>query len=146
MRQAAERLLLTIWIGGMWTTGYIVAPVLFHMLSPVQAGTVAGQLFSLMSYIGLASGILLLVSLLLDAGRQFLRQWRGPLLLIMLLLICVGEFVLQPKMEALREAGLDGANYQAFMRLHGISQILFLIVSLGGLALVVFGLRKKVAS
>jgi hypothetical protein len=31
------------------------------------------------------------------------------------------------------------------MRLHGVSQILFLLVSLGGLSLVVFGLRSKKA-
>lgn len=143
MRQAVERLLLTVWVGGMWTTGYIVAPVLFYMLTKVQAGTVAGQLFTIMSYTGLICGSLLLASLFVDDGVQLFRQWRGPVLLVMLVVICLGEFVLQPKMVVLREAGLQGDNLHAFMRLHGFSQVLFLIVSLGGLALVLFGVRKK---
>jgi len=143
MREGVERLLLTVWVGGMWAVGYIVAPVLFHMLDRVQAGTVAGQLFSIMSYLGLVSGGLLLISLLLDRGKGLLLQWRGPVLVVMLLVICVGQFILQPQMVALREAGLSGNNYHAFMRLHGVSQILFLIASLGGLALVLFGLRVK---
>jgi len=143
MREGVERLLLTVWVGGMWAVGYIVAPVLFHMLDRVQAGTVAGQLFSIMSYLGLVSGGLLLISLLLDKGKGLLLQWRGSVLVVMLLVICVGQFILQPQMVALREAGLSGNNYHAFMRLHGVSQILFLIASLGGLALVLLGLRAK---
>lgn len=143
MRGGIERILLTVWIGGMWTVGYVVAPVLFYMLSRIQAGTVAGQLFSIMSYMGLVSGGLLLISLVMDMGKRLFQQWRGPVLVIMLLVICVGQFVLQPQMVTLREAGLNGNNYQAFMRLHGFSQVLFLIASLGGLALVMFGLRPK---
>lgn len=146
MRQSVERLLLTIWIGGIWTTGYIVAPVLFYMLAKVQAGTVAGQLFTIMSYTGLICGTLLLASLFFDEGLQLFRQWRGPVLLIMLIVISVGEFILQPKMVAIREAGLQGENLAHFMRLHGVSQMLFLMVSLGGLALVLFGVRKKSAT
>ncbi len=143
MRQGMERFLLTVWVGGMWTVGYIVAPVLFHMLDRLQAGTVAGQLFSILSYVGLVSGGLLLISLLLDTGKELFLHWRGPVLVVMLLVICVGQFILQPQMVALREAGLTGNNFHAFMRLHGFSQILFLIASLGGLALVLFGLRAK---
>jgi len=143
MREAVERILLTVWVGGMWTVGYIVAPVLFQMLSRIQAGTVAGQLFSIMSYVGLVSGGLLLISLILDSGKQLFRQWRGPVLIVMLLVICVGQFVLQPQMVALREAGLQGQHLHAFMRLHGFSQVLFLIASLGGLALVMYGVRAK---
>jgi len=144
VREVAERLLLTVWIGGMWTVGYLVAPTLFAMLEDkALAGTIAGRLFSVMSYVGLCCGGLLLFSLLMDRGKHLFRQWRGPVLLGMLVIICIGQFVLQPQMVALRDAGLNGGNYHAFMRLHGISQILFLFVSLGGLALVLFGLKVK---
>lgn len=144
MREVAERILLTVWVGGMWTVGYVVAPTLFTMLdNKVLAGTLAGRLFTVMSYVGLVSGGLLLLSLAMDHGKNLLRRWRGPVLIGMLMIIGIGQFVLQPQMAALRDAGLSGANTAAFMRLHGISQILFLIVSLGGLALVMFGLRVK---
>jgi MFS family permease len=144
VREGIERVLLTVWVGGMWVVGYLVAPTLFAILKDkVLAGTIAGHLFTVMSYVGLISGVLLLVSLFLDAGIRLLQQWRGPVLIGMLAIICLGQFLLQPRMAALRDTGLSGDNLHAFMRLHGISQILFLLVSLGGLALVMFGLRRK---
>lgn len=144
MWKAVERLLLTAWVGGMWAVGYLVAPTLFAMLEDkTLAGTIAGRLFTVMSYVGLVSGSLILLSLMRDHGKRLFRQWRGPVLLGMLVIICIGQFVLQPQMVALRDAGLNGANYHAFMRLHGISQILFLCVSFGGLALVLFELRAR---
>jgi len=46
-------------------------------------------------------------------------------------------------MAALKDAGLtDPANAARFGRLHGISSALFLVNSLLGLALVIFGLGK----
>ena len=40
--QAVERTLLTFWIGGLWTTGFVVAPLLFAELDDrVLAGTLA---------------------------------------------------------------------------------------------------------
>ena len=144
MREIAERLLLTVWVGGMWTVGYLVAPTLFTMLDDrALAGRIAGQLFTVMSYVGLVCGGLLLLSLALESGTRLFKQWRGPVLIVMLVVIGVGQFILQPQMAALRDTGLNSANLQAFMRLHGISQVLFLIASLGGLALVMFGVRVK---
>ena len=149
MRSAAERILLTIWVGGMWTVGYIVAPTLFTVLdNKVLAGSIAGHLFTVMSYVGLVSGGLLLLVAAMAYGISLLRQWRGLVLVGMLLIICIGQFVLQPQMAVLRDTGLSGANAIAFMRLHGIAQVLFLIASVGGLALVLFGVgpRKQRAS
>lgn len=144
MRRMMERLLLTVWVGGMWTVGYIVAPTLFATLhSPILAGTIAGRLFSIMSYVGLICGGLLLLSHLIDSGIQVVYQWRGLALIVMLLIICIGQFVLEPHMADLRDAGLQGVNLSAFMRLHGVAQVLFLLTSLGGLALVLFGVREK---
>ena len=144
MQAVAERILLTIWVGGMWTVGYVVAPTLFTVLEDrALAGSIAGHLFSVMSYVSLVSGGLLLLSVVMTSGKSVFVHWRGPLLVGMLLIICIGQFVLQPHMAALRDAGLSGVNASAFARLHGISQVLFLIASLGGLALVIFGARPQ---
>jgi hypothetical protein len=142
MREMAERLLLTIWIGSMWTVGYLVAPTLFAILDDrALAGSIAGHLFTITSYLGLICGGLLLLDLAVQHGKSVLQQWRGALLAGMLLIICIGQFVLQPKMAGLREAGLDGVNAAAFARLHGTASVLFLMNSLGGLALILFGVR-----
>ena len=61
MHQISEKILLTIWVGGMWATGYIVTPVLFQMLEKSVAGNVAGQLFTIVSYVGIFSAVALIV-------------------------------------------------------------------------------------
>ena len=60
-----ERILLTLWVGGLWAIGYIAAPTLFAMLDDRKlAGALAGQMFHIISYIGLVCGTLLFISLL----------------------------------------------------------------------------------
>ncbi|MDH5181411.1 MAG: DUF4149 domain-containing protein [Gammaproteobacteria bacterium] len=142
MFQISQRILLTVWIGGMWIIGYVVAPVLFNLLERKQAGEVAGQLFTIMSFIGLVCGILLLAGVLYQQGVRHWQQWRIYTLLGMLIIICIGQFVLQPMMAELKSAGLTGDAARQFGQLHGISSILFLLNSLAGLALVTAGLTK----
>lgn len=147
-RPAAERVLATVWIGGLWICGYLVAPLLFASLDDRQlAGSLAGEIFHLMSYIGLLAGVLLLLSALIDAGNSWLRAWRIWALVAMLLLVIVGAFVLQPMMQELKLQGLVAGSEQAgrFGMLHGISSVLYLLTGLLGLALVVAGLRKNAA-
>jgi len=57
---------------------------------------------------------------------------------MMLGLVIVGEFVLQPMMAELKMEGLVAGSEQAasFARLHGIASILYLINSLAGAVLV----------
>ncbi len=141
-----ERILLTLWVGGMWTVGYIVAPTLFQMLDDrMLAGKLAGQLFTVISYIGLLCGGVLLAGQLYQAREKGLRHWRVWLLLLMLLIVVVGEFYLQPLMAELKAKGLqaDAAVAREFGKLHGVASVLFLINSLAGLALVAFGLHRR---
>jgi len=139
----SDRIFLTLWIGGMWIVGYVVVPVLFKMLERQLAGNVAGQLFTIMSYIGLVCGALLLASMLYRHGLSNWMQWRVVVLITMLVIIVIGQFVLQPMMAELKAAGLQGDVAKQFGRLHGVSSMLFMINSLAGLALVVFGLSGK---
>ena len=134
----SEKLLLTLWVGSMWTVGYIVAPVLFKMLDKSTAGNVAGQLFTIVSYLGLFCGIALLANLIYRIGFNA-QHWQLWVLVVMLVIIAIGQFVLQPMMAELKAAGLTGAAVAQFGKLHGIASILFLLNSLGGLALVVSG-------
>ena len=146
MFRITERLLLTLWIGGMWSVGYIVAPTLFAMLNDRSlAGAVAGQLFSIMSYIGLVAGGVLLSAQFYRAESLWYRNWRIGVLLLMLLVIVIGQFYLQPLMAELKTVGLsDGIdNARRFGQLHGVASVLFLINSLLGLGLVVFGLQRS---
>ena len=142
----AERILLTLWVGGMWAIGYIVAPTLFATLDDrALAGMLAGRMFTIMSYIGLVCGTGLLLSQLMYPLFAKIRQWRIWLIVAMLLITVIGEFILQPQMAVLKAAGIAEGSEAAkqFASLHGVASILFLANSLAGLVLVIFGLRPS---
>ncbi len=142
MFQISEKILLTLWVGGMWAIGYIVTPVLFQMLDKPVAGNVAGQLFTIVSYLGIFSAVVLIINILVQQGFSK-THWQLWTLIAMLLIIFIGQFVLHPMMGELKAAGITIENKAEFGRLHGMASALFLINSLAGLALVVSGLGKK---
>jgi len=144
MQNISERVILTVWVGGMWTVGYIVAPTLFAMLDDrAVAGSIAGRLFMIMSYIGIFASLFLLLNALMRYRQTSRREWRVWLLLLMLVIILTGQFVLQPQMAVLREGGLLDEEKEQFGLLHGIASVLFLVNSVSGLVLVIFGLTRK---
>lgn len=132
---AFERVLLTLWVGGLWVSGFIVAPLLFAGLeSRALAGALAGNLFSIMSYIGLACGTLLLAFAWLRRKHQATR-WSLWVIMMMLALVILGEFVLAPMITQLRSAGL--VDTPRFGQLHGLAAVLFVSNCVLGLVLVV---------
>ena len=141
-----ERLLLTLWVGGMWAIGYVAVPILFHVLDDRHmAGELAGPMFTAISYIGLACGVLILFGMLYSERGQSLKNWRCWVLAVMLLLIVIGQFVFHPMMTEIKAQGLvEGSEqFKRFGQLHGISSLMFMITSLLGLILVIFGLHRK---
>ncbi len=143
--EAFERVVLTAWVGGLWSIGYLAAPVLFKVLDDRRmAGELAGHMFKIIAIVGLVCGIVLAVTAILQAGSGWLRQWRGIALLTMIVLVAVGLFVVQPMIQEVKAQGLvEGTDsMRRFGMLHGISSILYLITSVCGLALVAFGPRR----
>lgn len=133
-------MLLTLWVGALWSIGYIAVPTLFGTLDDRQlAGMLAGKMFTAVSYLGLFCGVMLMASVLkrIRPLKNSLQFW---LLIIMLILVLVGEFVLQPSMASLKSMGIvegsEGARQ--FAQLHGIASVLYLLNSLLGLMLVIF--------
>ena len=136
---AAERILLALWVGALWVTGFMVAPLLFAELDDrALAGSVAGSLFTLTSYLGLLCSALLLI---INGLTVRAANWRAVVIVIMLLLVAIGQFVITPMVADLRVQGLtDSAR---FGQLHGIASVLFLITSVLGLVLVAAGQRSR---
>lgn len=143
--EVAQRVLLTLWVGGLWTTGYLAVPTLFQALDdPRLAGELAGKIFSVMNYVGLVCGTLLLGAFILQGGRV----WQLGIITAMLALAAIGEFVLQPMTHLLKAETptgfVEGSPAAAhFAMLHGISSLFFLAASLLGLGLVAFGLNRN---
>jgi hypothetical protein len=136
-------LCITLWVGGMWMLGYVVVPALFKLLPDRQlAGMVAGQLFTLLAYIGIACALYLLIHQLQQFGRSALRRNIFRISLSMLLLVLVGQFVLQPILAGLKGQALpldvmQSALASQFRTWHAVSGISYLIQSLLGIALVI---------
>ncbi len=58
---ALQSMTATLWVGGMWAIGFIVAPLLFATLPDrAVAGLLAGKLFSLIAWIGIACALYLI--------------------------------------------------------------------------------------
>lgn len=132
-----ERVLLSFWVGALWSIGYLAVPTLFSALDDrVLAGMIAGKMFTGVSFIGLGCGSALLASLWMQSVKP-LNERRVQLLLVMLLLLVIGEFVLQPNMAALKAEGLiEGSGAAArFGVLHGIASLLYFVNSVIGVVL-----------
>ena len=144
MRRLSEALYLfaiTLWIGGLWVIGYLVAPVLFANLGDRQlAGMVAGKLFSLIGWIGLGAAAYLVVFLFARHGLRVLRVAGLWLVLLMATMAAAQLFGIQPLMEQLKLAAvaqeaMASVTRDRFATWHGISSIVYLIQSLLGLRL-----------
>ncbi len=133
--------MLVLWIGGIWAIGYVAAPVLFASLGDKQlAGMLAGKLFEVMGWIGIAAAAYLLIYRIARDGATALKTFFFWAVVVMLALILTGLFGIQPIMQSLKDQALPHAVMQSvfadrFARWHGISSILYLIQSALGLLL-----------
>jgi len=133
---------ITLWVGGMWLLGFVVVPALFEWLPDRQlAGMVAGRLFTLQALIGIVCALYLLVFEVWQHGRFASRHPAFRLTLAMLLLVLVGEFILQPILADLKAQSLpmdvmSSSLASRFKMWHAVSGTLYLIQSLLGIALV----------
>ena len=82
------------------------------------------------------------------SGTGVFRQGVFWIALLMLALVCAGEFGIQPIMAALKEEALPKQVMESVLRdrfaaWHGVSSVLYIIQSLLGAALVVLLGRSK---
>ena len=147
--EGLQSIAVTLWVGAMWGIGYIVAPVLFSRLGDrALAGLIAGKLFSLIAWIGIGCAVYLLLFRMVRYGGSVFKQGVFWIVLLMLALVCAGEFGVQPIMAALKEEALPKQVMESVLRdrfaaWHGVSSVLYIIQSLLGAALVVLLGRSK---
>ncbi len=140
-------ILLTFWIGSLWMTG-LSANILFKTIEDRQlAGQVAGHLFTAVSYIGLVSGGLLLIQLILEKGASSFKQYDVWIIIVMVILILVGFFGIQSHLAQLKANAFPQnvmqSQYAAeFSAWHGVSGVLYLIECLLGGVLVLLYKRQ----
>jgi len=150
LADALQTVAATLWVGGLWVTGFMVAPLLFSTLPDrALAGMLAGKLFSLMAWVGIGCALYLLCFRFARYGAAAFRQVVLWLVLLMMMLTCAGEFGVQPVMAALKEQALPRQVMESVLRdrfavWHGVSSGLYVIQSLLGAVLVILLARKNI--
>ncbi|MDP3744763.1 MAG: DUF4149 domain-containing protein [Methylotenera sp.] len=125
-------IIIALWAGALWTTG-ISAYVLFDSLQDKQlAGSLAGKLFTVVSYIGLASAFYLLICRLVQFGTPALKQSFFWAVFFMLLLVLAGHFGIQHILQGLKAQALPADVMQSvfsdrFKTWHGVASMAYLI-------------------
>ncbi len=141
MANRLSLIIIALWAGALWATG-ISAYVLFDSLQDKQlAGMLAGKLFTVVSYIGLASAFYLLIVRLVQFGTPALKQLFFWVVFLMLLLVFAGHFGVQHILEGLKAQALPADVMQSvfadrFKTWHGIASIAYLFECLLAIVMV----------
>jgi len=149
LTEAIYAIALTLWIGGLWAVGYLVAPTLFYTLADrALAGMVAGKLFALIAYVGTACAVYLLLYRLVRFGGASFKHAIFWIVLVLLVLTLAGEFGVQPilaglKDQALPKGVMESVFRDRFAAWHGVASVLYLIQSVLGILLVWLHARSR---
>jgi Ca2+/Na+ antiporter len=144
---------LVVWVGGLVTAGALVAPAVFGVLqawNPAEGRMLAGQVFGAvlirLTWLSYAMAFIMFMTLTLHrllGARPIKYGIRVGIMTLMLLLMMAMGFYYLPEINAI-QAQVAGpvsalaetdARRVEFDRLHGLSNILFSITALLGLAL-----------
>jgi uncharacterized membrane protein len=144
---------LVLWVGGLVVAGALVAPSVFGVLETwnesegrVLAGRVFGEVLLRLTWLSYVMGGIMFISLTLHrllGARPVKYGIRVGIMGLMLVMMMMTGFVLIPQVDAI-QAEVSGPVAELpdtdprraeFNRLHGLSNILFSITAIGGLAL-----------
>ncbi len=135
-------LLVTAWVGALWAVGGLVAPLLFQTIpDKMQAGALAGHIFTWLAYVGVVSAFLLLLIRLFGFGVYALKQGYFWIVVLMLTLVLIGQLGIQPVLAHLKAMAFPADVMQSvfadrFRNWHGIASIAYLLECLLGGVLV----------
>jgi hypothetical protein len=144
---------LVLWVGGLIVAGALVAPSVFGVLQAwneaqgrVLAGQVFGEVLLRLTWLSYAMGAIMFITLTLHrllGARPVKYGVRVGIMALMLLMMFATGFYIIPRVNTI-QAGVSGpvsalpdadARRTEFNRLHGLSNFLFSITAIGGLAL-----------
>jgi len=151
---------LVLWVGGLITAGALVAPSVFGVLQAwnqsegrVLAGQVFGNVLLRLTWLSYAMGVIMFVTLTLHrllGARPVKYGVRVGIMGVMLVMMLAMGFYIIPQVNSIQAqvkgpvSGLEATDplRVEFDRLHGLSNILFSITAIGGLALCFWETRE----
>lgn len=156
----AALLALVVWVGGLLVLGAVVAPSIFETIAArriddgrLLAGALFGGILRKFSFVGLAAGAALLLTLILRAvlgPRPRRLAVRIALVVVMLAATAYAALIVAPRIDVLqRSIGKapsslpeTDARRIEFGRLHALSTGLQLVPILGGLSLIYWEMKE----
>ncbi len=137
--QKLAAVLAGAWLGLQLGIGYLAVPVLFEHMGKMEAGAMAGSMFNVVAYSGLAVWLLIYFIGRHELGRSLLRSKTNKFVLLLLLLLAVNQFLITPVIEAHKTGGsnwLLSLVGGSFGQWHGTSSIVYMLCSLLAIGLV----------
>jgi hypothetical protein len=140
---------VTAWVGSLLAIGFIAAPLLFARIADrTVAGALAGDMFGITAWVGLACGAYLILYLLAVKAWRAFQSGVFWIVLLMVALAAAGHFGVQPilaqlKADALPRQVMESALRDRFATWHGVSSALYLVQTLLGIALLILQERGK---
>ena len=146
--RALRLILLSLWLGAIVYFAIAVAPNVFSVLTPqvggrALAGDIVSRALALLHYFGIACAITFLL-----LGMRRLTSAGNALVLVMLVLTGVSQFVITPRMHAIRARGeIEGVApgdpaRQDFDLLHKLSTTTEGVILLLGVGALVIESRR----
>ena len=151
---------LVLWVGGLITAGALVAPSVFGVLQAwnesegrVLAGRVFGDVLLRLTWLSYVMGGIMFITLTLHrllGARPVKYGIRVGIMAVMMLMMMYIGFYLLPGVDAI-QAQVSGPmsalpesdpRRVEFDSLHGLSNILFSLTAIGGLALCFWETRE----
>ncbi len=137
---SGDRLLVTLWVGSLLSIGFIAVPLAFMTFEDSEvAGNYAGELFRVVNILGIGCASALLITKLVQYGKQVFKLWRVWIICLMLLLTLYLVVVLFPQAELIKTMDwrTDPILSEQFDSVHSLSELMYVIISLLGVSLVV---------
>ena len=142
-------LALIVWIGGVISFAFVLAPTLFSVLPTTKlAGDVVNATLTKLHWMGLVSGVVFLVASLLYNWQKHVQLRPFALshvfVVLMLAFTMLSQFGITPRMRELRSspAMMDSAGRAEFDGLHAWSTRLESGVLLLGIGVVILTARR----
>ncbi|OSI11711.1 DUF4149 domain-containing protein [Neisseria canis] len=140
------------WLGMQIMAGYVAAPILFKSLDRVPAGDIAGKLFTVVGYYGLAAWFLVYAVARIQSRSKKPQRW----IALQIVLLGINQLAVTPVIETVKQGQhhpllaisnlfispsnqADALTEFAFW--HGLSSLIYMATSVLGLLLLSVFLR-----
>lgn len=134
-------IVITFWVGGLWITA-LWAGVLFKIVEDASlAGSIAGEFFNIITFIGIYAGSFLLCMRFLRNGFRALNQLYFWTIVAMISMVLLEKYGIQPQLDAVKAAAaplaVESSPYaDSFKVWHGVARVVYLVQCVLGLVAV----------